>query len=144
MPFEDGGLPDEVKRAVTFMQAALSTSDLRGACVVETFTCTGCKTQQRTIHGWTETLKCGKCGHSNKSRVPRLPAEGEITADDLIQAIHLVRQTLPTVPEGARDFCLKQDGAIRTVATTLAVSEAHRVLNLVQDVARKLSGGHQK
>lgn len=134
---------DELQKAIAFMQAALTTSNMHGACIVETFTCSKCAQQQRTIHAWSETLKCGACGHSNRSRVPRLPTEGEITADAMMEAIRLVRMTLPDVPQSARDFCLRQEGAIRTVATTLAVCEAQRLMDMVMDVARKLSGGHK-
>lgn len=137
----EGG--DEVQKAIAFMQAANASSDVNGACVLETFTCSKCGQQQRTVHFWSETLKCGKCGHSNRSRVPRLPTEGEISADAMMEAIRLVRMTLPDVPASAREFCLKQEGAIRTVATTLAVCEAQRLMDMVMDVARKLSGGHR-
>jgi hypothetical protein len=138
---DSGG--DEVQKAIAFMQATLSTSKLHGACIVETFACSNCGQGQRTVHAWSETLKCGACGHSNKSRVPRLPTEGEITADAMMEAIRLVRMTLPDVPASAREFCLKQEGAIRTVATTLAVCEAQRLMDMVMNVARQLSGGHK-
>lgn len=141
-PYDDGH-SDETEKAVAFMQAANAASDMNGACVLETFTCSRCAQKQRTAHAWCETLKCGKCGHSNRSRVPRLPTEGEISAEAMIEAIRLVRMTLPEVPQSAREFCLRQEGAIRTVATTLAVCEAQRILDMVMDVARKLSGGHK-
>lgn len=140
-PYEEP--QDEFQKAVEFMQAANASSDLNGACVLETFTCSRCAQKQRSTHAWSETLKCGKCGHSNRSRVPRLPTEGEITAEAMIEAVRLVRMTLPEVPASAREFCLKQEGAIRTVACTLAVCEAQRILDMVMDVARKLSGGHR-
>lgn len=138
----DDGVPDEMRQAIVFMQNANRMSDMKGACVLEVFTCPHCHTQQRSAHQFCETLKCGKCGKTTKSRVPRLPTEGEITAEAMIEAIRLVRNTLPDVPKETREWCLKQEGAVRTVACTLAVYEARRILDMVQDVARKLSGGH--
>lgn len=134
----------EMRSAVQFMQAANQASDMTGACVLESWTCHHCKQQQRSAHGFCETLKCGRCGRTTASRVPRLPQPGELTAEMILEAIRMVRNIYPEVPESTREWVSKQEGAVRAIATSLACDEARRALDKIEEVARTMSGGHHR
>lgn len=123
-----------------FMQHAHQMSDISGACVLESWTCPHCKQQQRTAHGFMETLKCGKCSRTTASRVPRLPQPGELTPEMILEAIRLVRSIYPAVSPETLAWIGKHEGAVRSIATTLACDEARRALDKVEAVAHQMRG----
>lgn len=132
----------QARDAILFMQHAHQMSDMNGACVLESWTCPHCQQQQRSAHSFRETLKCGRCKKTTMSRVPRLPQPGEMTKDQLLEAIRLVRSIYPEVTDETREWISKHEGAVRAIATTLACDEARRALAKVEEVARQMSGGH--
>ena len=133
---------DQMRAAIAFMQRANQASDMAGACVLESWTCPHCRAQQWTAHGFCETLKCGQCGKTTASKVPRIPQPGEVSKEALQEAIRLVRMTFPEIGEDTRKWIDAHEGAMRCVSTAYACLEVHRALNLVEEYARKMSGGH--
>lgn len=140
--YQDDEFHQQARAAIEFMQNAHQMSDVNGACVLESWTCPHCHQQQRTAHFFRETLKCGACGKTCASRVPRLPQPGEVTKDQLIEAIRLVRSIYPEMTAETREWIGKHEGAVRAIATALACDEARRALGRVEDIARQMSGGH--
>lgn len=127
-----------------FIAEAQKAAKLTGACVLEVFSCPHCGTgEQMAAHHFCESVVCGNCKKTVPSKVPPASRPGEVTKENLMQAIRLVRGTLPDIRPETIEFCERQEGHVRCVGTTIGVMHTRKMLDKVEEVARALSGGHR-
>jgi transcription elongation factor Elf1 len=125
-----------------FFRAARDAADVTGACVLEHFTCKKCGNKQFTAHGFREVVPCGQCGKPLNSKVPQIPQPGQVTAAMWTEAISAIRRGVPVVNPETIEWIDKQEGHVKSIAITYSTHAIHQMLNALQDITRKMSGGH--
>lgn len=126
-----------------FMRGAMETAQMNGACILEWFSCLKCGKQQCASHSFRRTVNCGQCGEAMKSRVPPLPSENMVTAEMLTESIRSIRRLYPECDEKTTQWLEKLEGAVRCTSIAYGCHLVHMALNQVEELARKMSGGHQ-
>lgn len=125
-----------------FMAGAIQTARMRGACVLEWFWCSKCEKSQCASHSFSRTVNCGRCGEEMPSKVPNLPIQGMVTKEMLSEAIRAVRAVYPRCDEKTAAWLEKLEGAVRSTSITYGCHLVHQALNQVEELSRKMSGGH--
>jgi len=128
--------------AARFITQSRLTAQKNGAVVFEYFKCPHCTFDQVTTHQFAESVPCVKCKKRMASVVPRISQPGEVSVDTLYEAIQLVRSIFPVIPDPTQEWLAKQEGHVRVVGEAIGNIHAHYALDKVEEVARKLTGGH--
>lgn len=127
-----------------FMRHMKWAAKTHGFVVVEYHKCDGCGGGNLIMHGGAaEVLKCYHCGHRYAAAHPRLPLPGEVTKENLSDAIRDVRAVYPKPSEDVRKAIENATPGVRGVMMGFATTEVHRVLDEVERLARHRSGGHR-
>ncbi len=136
----------EPEDAIGFIRKCVEMSNSAGACVIESVNCTQCGDQTSAVHRFAAKIKCRKCGHEVASAVPGFALPGEVSKYQLQEAIRLVRNAHldPNV-----EVCKYLDNTaanapgIGALMVAYASKEVIRAMNLVEELARVMSGGHK-
>lgn len=125
-----------------FIAGAREAARLKGACVLEFFTCPACGQQQTASHGFCREVRCQACSVLMPSIVPPLPTVGEVTKAHLTDAMRQVRSGTPEISEKTREYLASQPPAVQMAMTSWACHEVRRALDAVERIARRAAGGH--